>query len=291
MSFAQNISSKQFHVSDFMETVGIQPDGTLWISDKPESGQWIPGKLRQYGSETNWQQLELAYSGVVLLKTDGSLWRWGAATNELHQWPGLRAFAPCQIGTNSDWEELFTLGGICARGTDGRVWHLEMDWKTGKDELRRETNFDEIISQSASRLHDQQIAFIKSDGTLWVLNRHWDQKRNLVVGTGVLQVGNENDWRAVAVNYDLMVALKSDGSLWRWNFREGDIVHAVKDSPTRLGIHNDWVAIAGNGGSLIALAGDGSLWLWPDRKFYGYGMLIELPKQPQSLGNIFSKSD
>lgn len=292
MSFAQNISSKQFHVSDFMETVGIQPDGTLWISDKPESGGWTPGKLRQYGSETNWHQLELAYSGVVLLKSDGTIWRLGATTNEMHQWPGLRAFTPCQIGTNSDWQELFTLGGIFARQTDGRVWQLEMYWKTGMVELRRETNYDEVVLQTASPGGGQQMAFVRADGTLWVLNRYWDQKRNLLVGTGVLQVGNENNWRAVAVNYDMMVALKADGSLWHWNFREGDIVHAAKDSPTRLGIHNDWVAIEGNWNSVIAVAGDGSLWLWPDRNFYGYGyeMLIKLPKQPELLGNIFTKS-
>ncbi len=58
MSFAQSISSKQFQRSDFMEAVGIQPDGTLWVSDKPEPGKWTPGRLRQYGDETNWHQLE-----------------------------------------------------------------------------------------------------------------------------------------------------------------------------------------------------------------------------------------
>ena len=288
MRFMQNFSSKQFYVSDFMEAVGIQPDGTLWVSDKPESGQWTLGKLRQYGSETNWQQLELAYSGVVLLKTDGTLWRWGATTNEMHQWPGLRTFTPYQIGTNSDWQELFTLGGICARRTDGRVWQLEMEWKNGTDEFRRATNLDEVVLQTASRAGDSQIAFVRADGTLWALNRYWDQKHNFLLGSGVLQVGNDNDWRAVAVNYDMMVALKSDGSLWQWNFREGDIVSVVHETPTRLGIHNDWVAITGNWDSMIALAAR-----WQPVALAGQkiptirNLLIELPKQPERLGNVF----
>jgi hypothetical protein len=294
MSFAQNISSKQFRVSDFLETVGIQADGTLWLSGKPEPGKWtpeLPGKLQQYGSETNWCQLAHARSSIVLLKTDGTLWRWGGTTNELHQWPGLRAFTPHQIGTNSDWQNLFTLGEVCARQTNGSVWRLEVDWKIGKEEFNQATNLEEVVQQTASSVGEQKIAFVRADGTLWVLNRYWDEKSRLVDGKGVLQVGKENDWRAVAVNYNMMVALKADSSLWQWNFKEGQIVRAVNDSPVRLGIHDDWVAIANTWSSVTALAADGSLWLWPDRKAFDYGLLIRLPKQPEYLGNVLRSSN
>ena len=282
--------AKQFVASDFMETVGIQPDGTLWISDKPATNQWTPGKLHQFGSEKNWKQIVQARTSVVLLKSDGTLWRWGATTNELHQWPGLRAFTPYQIGTNSDWRELLTFGGIFVRQTNGPVWRLEVDGKTGKDEFHRTANLDEVNLQTASNV-GEQTAFVRADGTLWRLNRYWDEKSRRLKGVGVLQVGKENDWRAVAVNYNMMVALKADGSLWQWNFMQGDIVRAVNDSPVRLGIHNDWVAIVGNWSSVIALAGDGSLWLWPDRKAFDYGLLIRLPKQPEYLGNVLKSSD
>jgi alpha-tubulin suppressor-like RCC1 family protein len=231
------------------------------------------------------------------LKSDGTLWRWGSVTNELHQWPGLRAFTPHQIGTNSDWQELFTLGGIFARRTDGRVWHLSVHWKTGRDELDRATNYDEIVSQTASRAGDELTAFVRADGTLWVLNRYWDEKTRQTMGSGIVQVGKENDWRAVAVNDGMMVALKSDGSLWqwrffdRWNMSQGQFILAVQKPPTRLGIHNDWVAIANTWEDVIVLAADGSLWLWPDREQYERYTLLKLPKQPQFLGNIFGKAD
>lgn len=55
--FGWNDSGKQFSASDFMETIGIQPDGTLWLTEKPEPNKWTAGKLEQFGSETNWQQL------------------------------------------------------------------------------------------------------------------------------------------------------------------------------------------------------------------------------------------
>jgi hypothetical protein len=296
-----NISGKQFFASGFMDTVGIQPDGTLWISEKPESNKWTAGTLQQFGRETNWRQLAQSRTSIVLLKGDGTLWRWGSVTNELHQWPGLRAFTPRQIGTNSDWQELFTLGGIFARRTDGRVWHLNVNWKTGCDELDRMTNYDEIVLQTASRAGDEQTAFVRADGTLWMLNRHWDEKTRQTIETGILQVGKENDWRAVAVNYGRMVALKSDGSLWQWRFsnswnmtEEQFILvtqSAAQKPPARLGIHNDWVAIASTWEDVIALAADGSLWLWPDRDQNERYTLLKLPKQPQLLGNVFGKSN
>jgi len=35
-----------------------------------------------------------------------------------------------------------------------------------------------------------------------------------------------------------------------------------------------------------------SLWFWPQRKYYGYSqMLIQLPKQPRYLGNVFGKGN
>jgi hypothetical protein len=293
MRYIWSAGNTSFRASDFMETVGIQPDGTLWISDKPETNKRTAGTAHQFGSETNWRQFAQGNTSFVLLKTDGTLWRWGCPTNEMHQWPGLRAFTPYQYDTNADWQELFTMGRIFARQTNGHVWYLDVNWNKGiaKEELVRETNYDEIVSQTASGVRDQATAFVRPDGTLWVLNRYWDEKGRQTLGTGVLQVGKANDWRAVAVNSMMMVALKAGGSLWQWQFKNGNIVRAAGDSPTRLGIHDDWVAITGRWGCVIALAADGSLWLWPDKQYYDYGALLELPKQPQFLGNVFGKAD
>ena len=162
-----------------METVGIQPDGTLWITEKPETNKWTSGTLQQFGTETNWLQLAPDNTSIVLLKTDGTLWRWGCLTNDLHQWPGLRSFTPYQVGTNSDWQELFAMTWIFARQTNGGVWRLDANWNKGigKDELVRETNYDEIVSQTASSAGEQATAFVRPDGTLWVLNRYWDEKK------------------------------------------------------------------------------------------------------------------
>jgi hypothetical protein len=287
MRYIWSESKTSFRASDFMETVGIQPDGTLWISDKPETNQRTTGTLHQFGSETNWHQLAQGNTSFVLLKTDGTLWRWGCPTNEMHQWLGLRSFIPYQIGTNSDWQELFTMNRIFAKRTDGRVWLLAVEWKIGEVESVRETNYDEIVSQTASSAGEQATAFVRPDGTLCVLNRYWDEKSRQTLGTGILQVGKENDWRAVAISGHMMVALKADGSLWQWNFQNRPAAKSANTPPTRLGIHDDWIAVTGRYEGVIALAADGSLWLWPDKQYYYNGYLLRLPKQPQFLGNIF----
>jgi hypothetical protein len=89
-----------------------------------------------------------------------------------------------------------------------------------------------------------------------------------------------------------MVALKADGTLWKWNENYLSRTAASTALPARLGIHNDWVALMGYYGGAIAMAADGSLWYWPNPESYAYeGALLKTPKQPQFLGNVFSEAN
>ncbi len=252
-----NISGKQFFASGFMETVGIQPDGTLWISEKPGSNKLDGGDVAAI-----WRRNQLAASSsqsrtsILLLKSDGTLWRWGLPSYRTNCINGRGCApsrriksAPIPTGRNfSLWAGFVPDKRTVVCGS------LNVNWKRGRDELYRMTNYDEIVSQTASsRAGDEQTAFVRADGTLWVLNQHWDEKTRQTMETGFLQVGKENDWRAVAVNYGRMVALKSDGSLWQWGFSNSwnmtqeQFILATQKPPARLGIHNDWVAIASSG--------------------------------------------
>jgi alpha-tubulin suppressor-like RCC1 family protein len=108
----------------------------------------------------------------------------------------------------------------------------------------------------------------------------------------MLQSSAETNWVAVAMSWQLMVALKSDGTLWKWEWKTSNPAADFTGPPTRLGIHHDWVAIAaGSGDGVVALAADGSLWFWPYRKNYEYETLLKLPKQPQLLDTVFGRTD
>jgi ABC-type transport system involved in multi-copper enzyme maturation permease subunit len=289
--------SKAVHVFGYLDTVGVKSNGTLWISSESKPKVWTGGEMMQFGDETNWQQVARSYrerfGSFLLLKNDGTLWRWGTNCFDWNglqtNWPTVRASKPQQIGTNSDWKEV-SCNAVdrFARKTDGSVWSVFFNQQTGRDGFERQINLDQVVFQTFSYMDDARMAYVGKNGTLWVRNGHSDEN-NSWIGTGFLQVGKETNWRAVAVTWTSMVALKSDGSLWKWNLPEKSIGEAIKILPTRLGIHNDWVSLTGALGGAVSLAADGSLWLWPTANYYG--ALLKDPKQPQFLGNVFGKAD
>ena len=275
------------------DTVGIRSDGTLWVSDNWNPKASTGNNLTRFGDETNWQQVARSWSGpsVLLLKRDGTLWRWGTnyfTGDELPQrWPGLRAFIPYQIGTNSDWKIISTAGGygFLAQKYNGTTWTIRVK-KGGIDELIAATNFDQIPLQELSLANDYLGAYVRTNGTLWLWGELYGRGH-----TFTLQSGMETNWVSVAVTWSFrMVALKFDGTLWECSRNNSPF--AVPAPPTRIGIHNDWVAIVGTGDGVVSLAADGSLWFWPDRNRYEWSQhLLKFPKQPRFLGDIFGKAD
>ena len=298
-NYKEGISQTNNHIVGYLDTVGVKVDGTLWISDASKNGAWTGDKMNHFGNETNWQQLVRAHYEVLLLKNNGTLWRWGTNhfdwSNWQTNWPSLRTYPLHQIGTDSDWKEIYSRWGNLARKADGSVWKVGVNDKSGENELRRDTNLDQVAFQTLSLSGNGEMAYVRPDGTLWM---SWDYQQNgKDVYSGFVRVGTETNWTAVTLNWQKMVALKSDGSLWQWHFfhpwnmNQGQLILAAQEPPNRLGIHNDWVAIANTWEDVIALAADGSLWLWPNRDQYEQSTLLKLPKQPQPLGNVFGKSN
>ncbi len=280
------------HVVGYSDTIGVQKDGTLWISN-PDHGKWTGHDMIRFGNGTNWQQVVRSYPSVIVLKNDGTLWRWG--TNRLdwsnwqQHWPSLQTSQLYQVCTDSDWKELSSSLGGLGRKADGSIWAIRIDNKRLEPHLFQMTNLDQASFQTLSMASDQ-MAYVRKDGTLWF---KWQYPRNgISVDSDFVQAGTETNWIAVTLHWNNIVALKSDGSLWQWHYNHHDLfTETIQQPPTRLGIHNDWIAIASSWQNTIALAADGSLWLWPDRKDYYPQPLLKLPKQPQPLGNVFSKAE
>jgi ABC-type transport system involved in multi-copper enzyme maturation permease subunit len=290
-------SSETDHVGGFLDTVGIQSNGTLWISSRAAPEIWTGSKMVQFGDETNWQQVIRSYGAsfgsFLLLKNNGTLWRWGTTNYNWSQWrtnwPNARTFTPRQIGTNSDWKEIGGTWNNLAKKSDGSIWSVNMYDKSRNEELHQDTNLDQVSLKTLSLSGNGERAYVRADGTLWM---SWMNERNGKYGdSDFVRVGMETNWTTVSMTGAQMMALKSDGSLWKWPFPKNSIVEIVKIQPARMGINNDWVGLSGTWGGFISLAADGSLWLWPDPNFYYELALLKAPKQPQLLGNIFGKSD
>jgi hypothetical protein len=282
--------------------MGIRSDGSLWIAEKTNMAAWLSPKLARVGDETNWRAVAQAWRpSALLLKKDGTLWCWGTnhvewTQNEGSRWPGLRALKPYPVCTNSDWAQVFSFSDVYARKNDGTVWTLV------SNNLVQATTFGQTKWRSlVSRGGNVCLFGVRDDGTLWICPEIWTNSQ--YVASEMVQMGRENDWEAVAASVHCLVALKSDGSLWKWDLSR---LVSHKDSPqdwdwelespsvianstpTRLGIHNDWVALVKEWGGAVSLAADGSLWYWPDEVAFEDSSLLKISGKPQLLANIFS---
>jgi len=280
------------------QQMGIKTDGTLWVTEKPTraSGQnhWLRpalGHFQRFGDDTNWSSLTWSGASLLLVKTDGTLWRWGPQNWRFPKnWPGLQSYTPYRLGTESNWAEVFASDyrRPVLRKTDGELWTAWITQNLTQRTNELEPGFGIARWPLAERAHWRStttaqlgLGFrlgVGDDGTLRLYaDQKLAEKSNSYEWTAVgFQFGTETNWLAVAGGGQKVVTLKDDGTLWLWNFSHDnrfgwdtarDERELLAQSPVRLGTHADWVAIAGAPGGIISLAADGSLWYWPLEEF------------------------
>ena len=154
LNYNGDSSEPNNHVVGYLDTVGIKTDGTLWISEASNTGAWTGDKMNRFGNETNWQQLVRARHDVLLLKNDGTLWQWGWGTNRFDwntwqtNWPSLGNYQPHQIGTDSDWKEIWgDSRNNLEQKADGSVWGSSFDVNS---KMERKQNLDRVSLQTLS---------------------------------------------------------------------------------------------------------------------------------------------
>ena len=314
--------------------VGLKSDGTLWATRYLKSSEWFKnGKpsrelenLSQFGDETNWNSISPGYEFILLMKKDGTSWRWGATNWDYgrHEWPGLQVFTPLQLRKESDWSQTFEVNNrLAVRKKDCSVWMQDFaddrDKEAEKIEIEPGIFFGRVTSlengtwrsTAAVRYGAGFRLGIRSDGTfrIWA-DEQLDRQQYYKWVAVDFQIGKETNWLAVAGYGEKIVTLKRDGSLWLWDYHydwrngwygnvERQMLEIAGKTPIRLGKYSDWIAIAsGNDNGITSLAADGSLWYWPlEREVYWYGNdkqfepLLDMSHKPQLLGNVFSKTN
>ena len=302
-------------VGTYRDLVGLRRDGSLWVK---EQSQIIPApphsapaskRLIRLGTDNDWiDAVPYQFQMALLLKADGTLWQLGTnrwSTNQPP--PGLRAFTPQRLGTNTDWTEFSTQGGrILFHQRDGRFWtspkYSSVDTNTlvlnAAVTLFRAPDFnltDPSLVQAAWRGGSARVAVLP-DGTFRAVGG-WRSApdRNGKVKWGMqkadVRIGSETNWLLLAGrDHGLAVTLKSDGTLWRWEFPEDPALRPDTAVATQISMHSDWVAVTAGWAGIFSLARDGSLWLWQfeslhlDQDRYA---LLRPSRRPQRMGNIF----
>lgn len=196
----------------------IKTDGTLWAWGANLSGGLGLGDVIgrsspvQVGALTTWYRITgRSQSSTLAVKTDGTLWGWGANLNgQLGLGDALNRSSPVQIGAATDWKYISCVG---AAGSAQGSFSLA----------------------------------IKTGGTLW----SWGMNSNGELGLGdvvsrssPVQVGALTNWARVNGGFKHAIALRSDGTAWVWGANASGQLGlanvADRSSPVQVGAATTW---------------------------------------------------
>jgi alpha-tubulin suppressor-like RCC1 family protein len=283
--------------------LGLREDGSLWSWGDNRHGQlglgdqtlWSENADRfvptRVGTDNDWAQIAAGQNLAVSvgIRIDGTLWTWG--DNRRGQL-GLgyasddSIIVPTQVGTDTDWKEIFAGGNhTLAIRDDGSLW----TWgENGSGELGLGdsgiNSFRAVPTQVGMHTDWTYIAAglfssagIREDGTLWA----WGTNRDGNLGQGFftpesspvdtpIQVGNFTDWTSVAVGDGHALGTRADGSLWSWGSNKwqlgalglGEIGEGIAIAPAQIGAYTDWAFVSVGWYHSLALRADGSLSVW-----------------------------
>ena len=294
----------------------IATDGSLWTWGNNNSGQlgigtsgWdtdtnIPVRV---GTDTNWALVSVGATHTVAVRTDGSLWAWGS------NWRGQLGIGtsgrgtdtntPVRVGTDTNWASVsagweYTM----AIRTDGSLWAWGDNnwWRLGigtsgnphtPTRVGSETDWASVSAGPSGEhpfangvvyLTGSHTAAVTTTGELWVWGTNtWGQLGDGTGGTSnfhtsPIRIGADSNWASVSVGWNRTAAIKTDGTLWLWRGRPGNLnfneetwsyttaPDAVWERPEQEGTET-WSFVSVSRNSTLAIRADGTLWLWGSR--------------------------
>jgi alpha-tubulin suppressor-like RCC1 family protein len=203
-------------------TIAIKTDGTLWTWGNNGQGQLGDNTSNQQSSPvqtvtsgTNWNTCAGGGSHAGAIKTDGTLWLWGAGYygalgNNTSGFPTNRVSSPVQTsagGTN--WQSVACgYQHTSAIKTDGTLWMWGKN-NYGQIGNNNSTNTLTPVQTIAAGTNWKQVACgqyfttaIKTNGTLWSWGRNLagELSDNTTThrSSPVVAVGNNSYWKLVS---------------------------------------------------------------------------------------------
>jgi alpha-tubulin suppressor-like RCC1 family protein len=312
----------------FYQGYAIKTDGTLWAWGYNNATLGTSNFVSysspvQIGALTTWSFVgggsgSTSSSATSAIKTDGTLWTWGWATDHnggdnFNNFDKNRSTpaggppindtsSPVQIGTATNWASL-----ACgprhslAVTTSGALyaWGDHRSGECGQGETAYNNPYfyypsPDGTSQGFCQGPDwtyytdpySGVYALDSTGTVcdasyvvWTVNGSNTSRWGY---SSPVQIGALTTWSKVAASYQLSLAIKTDGTLWAWgsNF-SGALGTGTTNqySPVQVGALTTWARVfAGLHGGL-AVKTDGTLWAW------GYNLFGQL-----GLGDTTNRS-
>jgi alpha-tubulin suppressor-like RCC1 family protein len=197
--------------------LAVKTNGTLWVWGNNNLGQLGLGNTTNYsspkqvGALTTWALISPSKttSSVSAIKTDGTLWTWGAnGSGQLGLGNVTDYSSPKQVGALTNWASVATGRLNCASvKTNGTLW----TWG------------------------------VNDKGQLGLGNTSYYSSPK--------QVGALTTWSKVSAGYQHVLAIKTDKYLWGWGLNNagqlglGNTTYAFS-SPNQVGALTSWLAIS-----------------------------------------------
>ena len=248
-------------------TLARKQDGTLWAWGKNDAGQLGTGAETgtsqlhpsRIGNDADWATISAGPRSSAGVKKSGTLWSWGYNSDSPN------TFTPTQVGTQSDWAGVsLSSNSALAIKTDGSLWVWGRN-DFGQGDFGKEMADQDQPKQvgtdrdwTAFMMGQTQAVALKRDGTLWAWGNVYlnygssGGTQNYTLSPA--QVGTNSNWsRLLPFGNNSFRAMRSDGTAWEWNTREGVL--------TQIEPGYDWTMLDGPGTAfMIGIKSDGTLW-------------------------------
>ncbi|HEY2082517.1 MAG TPA: sigma-70 family RNA polymerase sigma factor [Verrucomicrobiae bacterium] len=258
--------------------VALASGGSLWSWGEERLGWPVLGlnnnirnttSLRRIGNDSDWVSVAVGGSHCLAIKSDGSLWAWGANFRyQLGDGTKITRPVPVRSVPGNDWKQAAAAGDSSyALKNDGTLWAWGGGYlgngrlgNSGKAvQVGSATNWKKIWAGGI------QTVGLQSDGTLWFWGSLTGGGSNDTTTLVPTRISPDTNWIDVCFGYFTVLAIKSDGTLWSWG-REANFYTQAPDSsnsvPTQVGTDTDWDSCSSSPGCFYHLLRkkDGSLW-------------------------------
>lgn len=267
-------------------TAALKKDGTLWLwgegnrgvlGDNSTSNRSSPVQTVTGG--TNWTAVSMGNYCTYGIKSDGTLWSWGADDyGKLGHFDVADISSPVQVyGSSTDWASVSAGGGhAVAIKTDGTLWGWGNNYY-GQLGTNNTTNVSSPVQTiclgtnwSSVSAGFEMTAAIKKDGTLWCWgNNGYGQLGNnstVKVSSPIQTISGGSNWSKLSAG-TAVGAIKTDGTLWMWGRNTtgmlGDETIINRSSPIQtIAGGTNWSHISVNLYGTGAIKTDNTMWRW-----------------------------
>jgi alpha-tubulin suppressor-like RCC1 family protein len=277
--------------------MAIQDDGTLWAWGDYSAGQLGSGQgiwtnqssqisgsswdapIQESSLSTNWTSVTRSLNTSLGLKSDGTLWVWGAnqfgefGNSSLPLNIGWQSKEPVRIGTDTNWKFLSPVSTRAIK-TNGTLWawgYNSIFYECGISTTTQLIRTPTQVGTDTDWVYVSETKGIKTDGSLW----SWGSVNQMGDGrtSGIQSTPKKIDagmWKKVVEGTGVVFALKQDGTLWAWGSNSsGEYLglgssyaqNFIVRTPTQIGTDTDWLDVVANEFGAWVLKSNGTLWL------------------------------